>query len=161
MNPPTLNVVHGGITIEYSEADNQWVFELRGRERRVESLIKAKEFIDKPNPVDKPESTFKPVICWHGRWNEGWQQATVTSIADVQYGTQKVWATIRETRQAEDMTTLERQLLKNFVNEVTSLLHNLAAASYDAVSKECLERVSAARDALLTELNRTTNEHDH
>lgn len=71
---------HGGIQITYSEAENKWTFELRGRERKVESLAKAKEAIDKPEPVQKA-STFQRTKCWYHRWREEWRMVEATSVA--------------------------------------------------------------------------------
>ena len=54
-----LTVEYSGITIEYIEDDNKFRFELRGRERKAESLKQAKEWIDKPEPVKKPSKKFE------------------------------------------------------------------------------------------------------
>lgn len=52
---PAITITHNGVTITYSEVENKFVFELRGRERKVDSLREAREAIDKPAPkVKKP-----------------------------------------------------------------------------------------------------------
>ena len=57
-----MKVFHDGVEIEYRESDNQWFFELRGRERKADSLKAAKEAIDKPEP--KPKKKFEPIAGW-------------------------------------------------------------------------------------------------
>jgi hypothetical protein len=60
---PVSTVTYQDIVIGYYESDNQWTFELRGRERTVESLAKAKEAIDKPAPEKK--EAFKPIAAFN------------------------------------------------------------------------------------------------
>ena len=91
-----MAVEYGGIKIEYVEKTNQWVFELRGRERKVESLAKAKEAIDKPVKEDKkPFERMK--VYYKERWvrdgeNE-FKIGEITSIAAVSWGVpgETVW----------------------------------------------------------------------
>src|SRR6516225_9350131 len=97
----TITVEYNKIQITYDESTNRWEFELRGRDRFSESLAKAKEAIDKPVPADKPEPTFKPVLCWKGRWSDEWIQFTVTSIAGSKYGRQEVWASNEKTARSK------------------------------------------------------------
>ncbi|HXQ38129.1 MAG TPA: hypothetical protein VN843_29260 [Anaerolineales bacterium] len=52
-------VEYGGIQILYLEDVNKWRFELRGRERKADSLKQAKEWIDKPEPVKKASKPFE------------------------------------------------------------------------------------------------------
>ena len=77
-------VEYGGIEIEYLEDVNKWQFELRGRERKADSLKAAKAAIDKPDP--KAKKSFVPIPAWmrSSRFNdeEGWVKVTVTSVAD-------------------------------------------------------------------------------
>jgi len=54
-----FTVTYQDIKIEYLEDVNKWRFELRGRERKAESLTQAKEWIDKPEPAKKASKTFK------------------------------------------------------------------------------------------------------
>lgn len=75
-------VTHRDIRVSYNEVDNRWYFELDGRERSAESLVKAKEFIDNP-PKEKKVSTFKRVDAFYGETT--WDiplKVTVTSIAE-------------------------------------------------------------------------------
>jgi len=86
-----LKTTYGGVEISYVENRNVWLFELRGRERSAESLAKAKEAIDKPEPKDKKPFTrvrahkFAP-------W-EGWKVLDVTSVAESSYSGVDVWTT--------------------------------------------------------------------
>lgn len=91
-----IKVTHAGIEIVYVEGENQWVFTLRGRERKVESLQKAKEAIDKPPPKDK--KPFERIEAWGSNRYGGteFKILTVTSIAERQSSwsrTPEVWVT--------------------------------------------------------------------
>jgi pyocin large subunit-like protein len=91
MNEP-LKVMHDGIEIRYVEGEDVWRFELRGRERSSESLAKAKEAIDKPEPKErKPFTRFK---AYRSSYGERYVVVEVTSFADTPFwsGTQ-YWVT--------------------------------------------------------------------
>jgi len=105
-----MKTIHNKIEIEYREATNRWHFELRGRQRSAESLVKAREAIDKP--VDtKEEKPFKRIKVYtsgryHADYNDSFKLGEVTSIAEpaAYERTQHVWVTIdgrREKRAAE------------------------------------------------------------
>lgn len=82
MERATIKVTYGGVEITYAEFTNQWVFELRGRERKVESLKAAKEAIDKPEPAKK--SPFKRTTAFivNNAWDDaGFSKVEVTSVA--------------------------------------------------------------------------------
>ena len=94
-----VSVTYDGIEIEYLEADDKWCFELRGRERKADTLAKAKEAIDKPAPQEK---TFVPIKAY---FREGlgsdmrFKEATITSLAEVSgYDGQQVWYTVNGKR---------------------------------------------------------------
>ena len=85
-----LTIVHDNITIEYIEADNVFRFELRGRERKAESLTQAKEWIDKPAPVKKPTKKFERFQVVFSGGYMGYHKrsrsvVTVTSVAEDRY----------------------------------------------------------------------------
>jgi hypothetical protein len=84
-----LSVKYYDITISYSEQNNRWEFELRGRERYAESLAKAKEAIDKP-VFDKSGKKFIPVRAILRDYS-GAHPGTITSIAESSYRSQQVW----------------------------------------------------------------------
>lgn len=88
MNAP-LKVTYGEVEIIYDESSDKWTFELRGRCRSMESLAKAKEFIDRP-VKDDSEKKFEPVKCWLKRYGDGFKTVTVTSVADCDYR-KRVW----------------------------------------------------------------------
>lgn len=75
-----MKTTHREIEIEYAEKENRWVFTLRGRERKVESLAKAKEAIDRPVKEDKPE--FKRRTAWFKQYGRAPLKCEVTSIAE-------------------------------------------------------------------------------
>lgn len=91
-----ITVDYIGITIEYFEHTNKWRFELRGRERNVDSLALAKAAIDKPEPVKKSAKQFQRVQVLHagGYGLSGYNKknrsvVTITSIAEDQYNRDK------------------------------------------------------------------------
>jgi hypothetical protein len=91
-----LTVMHNGVTIEYLEEDAKFRFELRGRERKVDTLTQAKAAIDKPEPVKKSAKQFQRVQVLHagGYGFGGYSKknrivVTITSIAEDQYNRDK------------------------------------------------------------------------
>jgi hypothetical protein len=89
MERASIKVTHEGVEITYDELTNQWVFELRGRERKVASLKVAKEAIDKPEPVTK--APFKRTMAFieNNSWQDaGFSKVEVTSVtAESRYET--------------------------------------------------------------------------
>lgn len=79
---------HNGIKIKYNAGTNQWEFELRGRCRSVDSLVKAQEIIEKPPP--KKAKPFTRLDAWILRYSH-LLKVTVTSVADERYGGTRVW----------------------------------------------------------------------
>lgn len=84
-----IKVSYNGVEITYSEGENQWLFELRGRSRKAESLQKAKEAIDKP-VQQKAGTEFKRCKAWLMRYGK-WHKVDVTSYAGVSYRTDHWW----------------------------------------------------------------------
>jgi len=88
-------VRHEDIDITYDQEKNVWRLPLRGRERSFESLAKAKEAINRPAPEGK-KSGFAPTQAWlqQGAYDgSSWCPTTITAIAEISCGTQRVWAT--------------------------------------------------------------------
>ncbi len=77
-----VNVTYDGIKIEYLEEKNVWRFELRGRERKVESLAKAKEAIDKPEPKEKKPFTRIKAYMTQSWGNDLFDTVEITSLAE-------------------------------------------------------------------------------
>jgi len=97
---PTTTVMYNGIAVGYYESDNQWTFELRGRERTVDSLKAAKEAIDKPVEEKKPK--FKPVAAFkYDSWgysgpdNANFIPVTITSFIE---GGRYAWVQSEESK---------------------------------------------------------------
>lgn len=89
-----LKVTYTDVEISYVEDTNRWQFTLRGRERSAESLAKAKEAIDKPEP-QKKAAPFERIKVWtNSGYSDSWRQGEVTSIAERQYSRQEVWVSI-------------------------------------------------------------------
>lgn len=78
MNTP-ITVEYGGVVIVYVERDNRWMCEIRGRERSFDTLVKAKEAIDKPEPKEK---TFNRTPAWYKGYGIGCEPCEVTSVAE-------------------------------------------------------------------------------
>src|SRR5512135_829560 len=99
-----ITTTYGGVDITYHERENIWKFELRGRERKAESLAKAKEAIDRPDP--RPKSKVEPIAGWMAeRWGDSkWKAVTVTSIAASERwdSSTKVWVTSSGSRKKEN-----------------------------------------------------------
>jgi hypothetical protein len=90
-----IKVIHEGVEITYIEGPNEWEFQLRGRLRRVLSLSKAKEAIDKePVPNREPFKRIDVLTLGCGKWSV----ATVTSYAGLGAWSQshQWWVTIKE-----------------------------------------------------------------
>jgi len=85
MNTLELKTQHNGTEITYVEKTNLWTFELRGRERKAESLVKAKEIIDTPEREKKPAFTRVKAYTERSYDGSGFQTVEVTSIADTQH----------------------------------------------------------------------------
>lgn len=76
-----ITVVHKDIVITYDERDNKWVFELHGKERKLDSLKASKELINKPAP--KSKVLFERQMAWMSHYaGDNVEAVTVTSIAD-------------------------------------------------------------------------------
>jgi len=88
-----MEVEHNGIKIEYNENINNWTFTLRNRERKAESLAKAKEFIDRPVAANsKDDDSFPRTKCyvqnhgWRSERGEGrWMVVDATSLTTRRY----------------------------------------------------------------------------
>lgn len=81
-----MKVTHSDIVITYIEGDNQWHFELCGRQRKAESLAKAKEAIDK-EPVEKRKQTFPRFEAYmKTSFERDYSVVSVTSLAENHYG---------------------------------------------------------------------------
>lgn len=100
MNP--ITVTHSDTEITYNESENKWTFTLRGRDRSAESLVKAKELIDKPVPAEKAKP-FEKIPVWFFKYNGPPVKAEVIGIAEGRgYGrSEYVWINCEGTRKKE------------------------------------------------------------
>lgn len=84
-----IQYTHNETVITYDESRNVWSFTMRDQDRSTESLAKAKEFIDRPEPVKaKP---FEKIPAWIFKYSEGPKRVEVTGIAEGHSSRQKVW----------------------------------------------------------------------
>jgi hypothetical protein len=74
----SIKTVYNGIEISYNENRDLWEFELRGRDRTADSLVKAKEFIDKP-VVDSKKSFEKIEAFWVGNWHGKYAEKVIVT----------------------------------------------------------------------------------
>lgn len=92
-----IKVTYNNIEITYEEYENKWEFELRGQERRCDSLKAAKELIDAPPPKSKKK--FEPISAFrkaHHIFGDdlltNFMHGRVTSVAEkVQCRRTEVW----------------------------------------------------------------------
>jgi hypothetical protein len=100
-----IKVTYDGVEIIYRENDDRWQFELRGRERSAESLAKAKEAIDKPEPVKKVafERMKAYVRPRYGNVDK-YLMGEVTSIAEGRNfsNRREVWVVVGKDREKRD-----------------------------------------------------------
>jgi hypothetical protein len=75
------------VEIIYNEEKNIWEFELRGRSRYADSLLKAKEFIAKP-VTNAKKSEFQKISAYlMERWSgDGFKKVMITSSTEDNYG---------------------------------------------------------------------------
>ena len=131
MTNNAITVIHSGIEITYDENNNVWKFELRGRERKAESLVKAKEAIDKPEPISKKK--FEPIAGFmlSGPYNKEFEDVSVTSIVERGFGLGTyVWVSKNGSRSKERLRNVyqdspeNRQTLSellDIINQMTKL----------------------------------------
>src|SRR5687767_3440774 len=77
----TIQVVHDETTITYNESEDKWEFTLRGRDRSAGSLVKAKEYIDKPVPAEKAKP-FEKIAAWKFGYSDKPVRVEITGIAE-------------------------------------------------------------------------------
>lgn len=58
----SLTTEYNGVEIKYSERNNQWVFELKGREKSADSLADAKGVIDHTPKEQKKVTRFEAYL---------------------------------------------------------------------------------------------------
>jgi hypothetical protein len=85
-----METTYKEIKITYQEQENNWLFELRGRERTVESLAAAKEAIDKPFKPKEEGPAFERFDAWIFHGNE-FKHGVVLSEAYSRYQSKMYW----------------------------------------------------------------------
>lgn len=100
MKNTSIKFTHDRTLITYDEQENKWKFTLRGRDRSAESLLKAKEIIDKPVEKAKP---FEKIPAWFFKYGDGPIKVDVTGVAESHgYGGEvSVWVNNKGTRSKE------------------------------------------------------------
>lgn len=108
-------MTYGGVEIKYDEKDNRWKFELRGRERSSESLAKAKEAVDAPEPKDKKDKFNRVAAFRFGFYNDNAIVGEVTSLAEKRssYSRQEVWFVTGTSRSKESGSKVYPSTVEN------------------------------------------------
>jgi len=88
-----MKTTYREIEITYQEQENNWLFELRGKERTAESLTAAKAAIDAPPPKEK--DSFDKIEAWVYEGNT-FKRCTVTSKAHCRYDDNRYWVSLAE-----------------------------------------------------------------
>jgi len=129
----SIKTHYDGIELEY--LDDKWVFELRGRERKADTLTKAKEIIDKPEPKDnKPFERINGFI--KRAYSDGvFLPVQVTSIAQSQNhrGEPEVWVMKDGQRCKENAHSIILHTAENIA--VMEQIKNLSIAIQSAHKK--------------------------
>lgn len=92
-NNEIMKTNYNGTDIAYQERENNWIFELRGRERVAESLAAAKEAIDKPYSAKADGPQFERFPAWV-KYDGTLRLCTVTSEAYSRYHSKMFWITL-------------------------------------------------------------------
>ena len=112
MSDQPITTTYRDIVITYWEGDNKWRFTANGRERSSESLVKAKESIDRALDEVKAEKVkpWQPFEAYLGdRYSTSgkYQKVKVTSVAeDRGYGEGKMWVSNNGNRSKESISSL-------------------------------------------------------
>lgn len=77
----TPQITYKSVVIQYDEWNDEWKFEVNGREKVATSLRLAKEGIDK---APKPRKPFERVEVWQSKGSRGFEKVFITSIAAVE-----------------------------------------------------------------------------
>lgn len=118
MNEP-IKTTYEGIEITYLEDPNKWRFTVNGRERSTESLVKARESIDRAldGVQTKKEKPWEPFEAYYGDdygTSDKFPKVKVTSIAEYGgYGYPKVWLMRDGQRRKEPLDKLFQVTAEN------------------------------------------------
>lgn len=100
------------VVIKYDESDNLWRFTLRDRDRTADSLLKAREFIDKPIPQNE-RKPFKRIPVWFTEYGNLPKRAEITGIAERRSYGDYVWINCEGQRSKQVVRSLFPQNAKN------------------------------------------------
>ena len=136
-----MKETYNGVEIVYSEENNRFEFELRGKERFASSLKLAKEAIDKPvaGPAGKK---FTPVRALFRVFN-GVHAGTITSIAESGYRSHQVWFVRDENK------SRSKEALSDMCEESKSNLQLYAESkALDKEADTLRKKAAAKRDSM-------------
>lgn len=141
-----LKITYDGIEIEYLEDKNVWRFELRGRERRANSLLEAKTAIDRP-VKEKPAKEFErfEAHLTHGYMDHRQRQVvTVTSVADANH----VWISSEDKNRLSGRIEIDRS--KKHITDLWAITpeNRKLWEEFDAIGKT-IKHLESKRAAIL------------
>lgn len=101
-----VTTTYCGVAISYAEREDKWVFELLGRERKCDTLTKAKEAINAPPPKNKKPFTRMQAI--KAKFSGSPSRVEITSLAEAPAYSRNsyVWIVENGQRQKEDVSYL-------------------------------------------------------
>src|SRR5688572_28389089 len=82
MSNDQIRRAYRDVEITYIEQDDHWNFIVNGRERNAESLVKAKESIDRALDHERKERPWRPFAAYCFRGHSGFDPVMITSQAD-------------------------------------------------------------------------------
>lgn len=149
MKDKPIQHTHRETVITYDEDRNVWTFTLRGRDRSAESLTKAREIIDKPEPKEK--KPFEKIKAWYMTYQSDPERVEITGIAESGWrGDGWVWIKTESGRRSKEST--ERKIYpSNTKND--ALIGEIIAKrkSIAALDDEC-EKLTRKLESLKLEI---------
>lgn len=136
-----ITIAHEGVEISYRESDDQWVFELGGRERTAKTLREARQVIDNAPKPKKAVTRFQAYLV-------GWlantiDEVTVGAFSRDYRGDPQFWISNNGTRCKERAS----QLMK--IND-----HNNALVADWTLLTEQIEKLTKERSLKVAAMER-------
>jgi hypothetical protein len=101
-----IKTTYRDVEIVYLEDPNKWRFTANGRERSAESLVKAREAIDRTLDKEVKEKPWEPFEAYFNRYADGdpFKKVLITSVAEGRsYSGVEVWVKDGNSRSKESL----------------------------------------------------------
>lgn len=136
-----IATTHDGVGISYRESDDQWIFELGGRERTAKTLREARQVIDNAPKPKKAVTRFQAyLVGWSANTID---EVTVGAFSKDHRGDPQFWISNNGTRSKERAS----QLMK--VND-----HNNALVADWVMLTEQIEQLTKERSLKVAAMER-------